>query len=249
MRRVQLDIDERPKPRPIVEVVESVNGPWVNNNQWGIALQDPWPNSEGQVKMVLDMPSLPGPPAVHTVILDRFASLRAANSDIRAVIEFGSGGNRNTFECDWANGVQVSMVANSVRVSYKTWKPNANIPYAVQSQNLGIAAMVGKGTRPNFGTPPSYTDVAQTLTGGATRTYTVPDYARNVTILNDKVTTPADIQIAVRSSGDAGAPWLVDAAYFITNPTVPLPSGAYELVITVNGATVSQPRVIWGLAL
>jgi hypothetical protein len=249
---VMLDLDERPR-LPLIETIEPLNGSWANNNQWGASRSDPYPASPGQRVLVLDMPALPGPPAMHTITLDRFGIDRLLNSDIRAEIEYGSGGVRNTIRCDWCNGTQLSLVANAFRVSYVSYRPTLFLPYQTQAENLNVSATVGKGARPSNSFAPTYTDRIEQIPDTVLQVYPVPDFARTLTLYFRGVIDPAalaNILVTLTCSGDNAASALqFDASYFVRNPTIVIPGTLAELGITNNSGADIYPKIVWGLGL
>lgn len=238
-----------------LNVVQPDKGPWENDNQWGTSRSDVWPASPGQTVIIVDKPRLPGPPAVHTILFDRSNQEgQILNSDIRAVIEYGAGGTRNTFLCDWQNGGQISLVCNSLRIGYQTFAPH-DAPYVPQTSNLNVGVAIGRGNRGN-GMPATYTAQAVTIHDGSNHIFPAPDFAKRVTILQGGIvgapfldpSIPSGVTVLI--SGSHGAE-IFDYARFIRNPTVTLPGGCKSVTIINNtggGASIS-PFVIWELSL
>lgn len=127
-------------------VIEPTGGPWKNNNRWGdqrVAFVMP---AEGVPTQIVDGNVIVGPPRVQSVQLHRGTQQSGSNADFRARIEYGVGGMSGSFDCDWADGVQFSIVANWVRIIAVTYRPNPINPYDPATGVLNIGASLAEGT-------------------------------------------------------------------------------------------------------
>lgn len=162
-------------------VIEPARGPWKNNNRWGdqrVAFRMPAVDTPTQI---VDGTEIVGPPRVQSVQLHRGTQQSGTNADFRARIEYGVGGMSGTFDLDWGDGVQFSLVANWVRVIALTYRPNPINPYDPATGIINIGASIAEGTvTPNR--QATYTE-SQLITGaGSPGIFESPKFARAVIV-------------------------------------------------------------------
>ena len=165
----------------IIPVLEPTTGPWQNNPNWGAKFQGALPAVEAAVLPIASLDNMPGPPRVQTIQLFRSDPIVSSqNADVHARITYGLGAVNNTFDVDWLQGVQLSLLCNTIRVDAITYAPNSQVAYASNGDNVVLAAGFGEGspsrTRVTFGTP------SQALVSTDSALFPVPDFAKEVIV-------------------------------------------------------------------
>lgn len=183
--------------------VEPVEGYWTGNAKFGQRFQGRMPATPGVLIPCLENAKLPGPPQPWTIHL--FRSDRNAinegdpinNSELRARITYGAGGASSQFECDVISGAQFSLVCNSVRVDFVSYRPNTRpaVPY-LGGQALIVGAMLGKGA---CATKQPVTLTTE-FTEDSSWTVPIPDFARSVAVVTpeDDPATLAGIRLLLQ---------------------------------------------------
>lgn len=235
------------RPGLAVPVLEPTTGDWVNDNTWGDQHTGPMPQTEGQEVQVIKNTNFYGPPAVHSVSLFRSDAVQAGNADLYAHITYGVGGVQNEFYCDWAQGAQFSITANSITVAAKTYRPDADNAYFANAASIFFGAMVAKGDA-SSPRPLTLTEGAITLIPGSPTTdnvqYNVPDFAvgfRLFTLPPDPTATDLDVDFVTGNPGNILAK--VNGTELTGAREYPLP-GATALVIVQNRHLTDARTVI-----
>lgn len=236
-------------------VIEPTAGPWFNQNTYGDKYDGPFPLSEGIVVGVMPKNDrLYGPPAVHSVQLARGDNAPAQNADVRALVQYGTGGLRNSFLCDWLHGAQFALVCNQLSVSAVTYAPIATVDYDPESASLFLGASVAKGDV-SKGDPLSFTEARETLTPtgvpGAILDYPLRDFVRRVSVLlihNDDPAVPTGVTVEfIVESGAVLAAF--DAQVCAGGESISVPGGAVAVKV-VNTTASDVPHALqWTLGL
>jgi hypothetical protein len=166
---------------PLVQVVEPIDGPWVNDPAFGNQIKKGPMNllfpTAGTAQSVVKTDDTPGPPRVHTVQLFRGDDRTANNADFYAKVSYGVGGVNNSFLVDWAMGAQFSLVASSLSVEAVSYRPDETIAYTTNTAEIVLAATIGQGTIAR-GPVLTMTEPLRTLVAADEIQLTVPDFAR-----------------------------------------------------------------------
>lgn len=177
--------------------VEPSYGWWTDNNSFGNRFTGALP-TEGQVIPIANCDALPGPPRV--IGLSFFRSPQAiaigptVNSEVRAEVVYGAGGVSNTLLLDGTNGCNFTVVANTVRVQYRTYRPNPFAAYVPQT-DLILAATLGLGPCAP-GIPPTFTTPLAVAAAGLPAVFPVPEFARRVSFLGGEGPGPSVLTLA-----------------------------------------------------
>jgi hypothetical protein len=180
-------------------VLEPTTGAWVNDNTWGDQFAGVMPQSEGKEVQILKNSRFYGPPKVHSVNLFRSDARLPENADVHAHITYGAGGVQNEFFCDWNQGGQFALVANTITIAARTYAPNSNANYDANTGQIFLGAMVAEGSAGVRGQTLTFTEPVTTIPGGgASQTFDVPDFAVAIRVRlfqSDDPTTPTGIDI------------------------------------------------------
>lgn len=171
-----------PYPLPEVLAFFARKSWWTNNSALGQRWTGPLPPTDNFVQQIVGIDNF-GAPQMMTVQLDRL-QLEVAplgNADVRAEITWGNGGVSNTIYCDWQQGTQVSLVATSLRVSVRSFRPDPANTYIVGTSRVALMAAIGAYPRPGAHSP-VYTERVQ-VPDGSSADSVVPPFAKRVTIL------------------------------------------------------------------
>lgn len=176
-----------PGAPPPTAIVEPTGGDWTSAGSMGRSYVGPFPAEAGGVITIFNRDRLYGPPRQRLLHLFREnlgATGTGQNSEIYAHVTYGVGGAQNEFFCDWRG--HVPLICDSVRVdavSYQPFTGNPAFPY-VASQNLNhtIGCLLGNIGASPAEAPTLTTDFAALNNGGATRSFSVPDFARKVVL-------------------------------------------------------------------
>lgn len=168
------------KPRPNVVAIEPTKGPWKNNPQWGNSFDGPFPAEAGAELPIFEAGEIVGPPRVQSLILYRNEAARGANSDVFARVFYGIGAKQDSFDLDYLNGVQFSLVCNWVRVVAVSFTPEPLNPYSPTGGALQLGAGVAEGTVTK-GLPASFTEI-QRFTAPGVATFEMPPFAKSVIV-------------------------------------------------------------------
>ena len=117
-----------------------------------------------------------------TVMLSRFGPVAAGSpntSDVRARIQFGAGGASQIVECDWANGLQLSVGATAIQVEAVGVPIIGDEPYDPLPTRVGVTLT----QYPRGGTlPPKHTTPALLAPAGLVD-IVAPAFASQVRVL------------------------------------------------------------------
>jgi hypothetical protein len=225
-------------------IIEPQSGPWKNNNAWGDKRDIAMP-AEGVRTQVFDGRKIVGPPRVQSVQLARGRPQSGSNSDFRAFIEYGVGALNGDFVCDWADGVQFTIVANWVRVTAITYRPNPINPYDPATGLINIGAGVAEGTVTK-GREATFTESQLILGAGAAGVFESPKLARAVLLWGGNPTQVVDF-IGAGSLN----PFTGTIASFVTYRDFGMifPGGAERVVVAADPASDQTVTVQWFLGL
>lgn len=179
------------KPKPNAIVIEPTAGPWKNNISWGDKFEGPMPATAGTEQELVDGKEIVGPPRVQSIALIRRVQQTGSNSDFRARIFYTIGAAKAQFECDFADGVQFSLVANWVRVTLVSFTPNPINPYDASGGRVAVQAGIAEGTVVQ-GAPLYFTEAKLVEGGGAAGVFESPPFAKRVCVWGGKSTQTVD---------------------------------------------------------
>lgn len=189
-------------PMAPVQIIEPVTGWWNQAGAFGYRYQGLIPPLAGEIIPLTEQIRLPGPPRLWWIHWFRYsrslvneASANYGTWDLRGRVTYGVGGAQNIVEVDVAAGIQMAVVANSLKVDLVTYAPEVDISAGnVQSPiydpgDTGViaGAMFGDGAAggalpPSFSTPAFNADGA----GVIGLDIPVPDFARSVVLHTDQ---------------------------------------------------------------
>jgi hypothetical protein len=241
----------------LVRVLEPQKGSWVNNNLWGEQRFEPLPSTPGSVVSVLPKNTkLFGPPAVHSIQLGRSDAVDAENADVYARITLGCGGIENQFDVDWLHGVQFAAVCNSLSVQAVTYAPDGTGAYHATGAAVALKVMVAKGSTAQGRCPATYTQALVNLlevTNAPANavTFTVPDFARELTVHvlgNNNPATPTAITFSFLNEGGSVIAQY-NAQVCAGGRSVPIPGGANTVFIENASSDQHTVSAQWFLGL
>lgn len=182
------ELDRLPQGLPLVESLETFNGPWQQAGRYGRSITAPFPRNVTDTPLaIFTIDKQNGPPRARTIQLFRSDALiipsAFINADTYASITYGVGGIQNNFLMDWCRGGQLSLVCDTLRIEAVPYAPLGNTPYAAppidQVQTLG--AMLGhQGVSQARG--PTLTSPRMIIPPTFNATFAVPDFAREVAV-------------------------------------------------------------------
>jgi hypothetical protein len=180
---------------PLIETigVEPVNGWWTGNTAWGKRFSGDMPDSLIPTVNPIDLvslPAAPGPPRAIGIQLYRSDKQIqvAGNCDVQALVTYGAGGTSNTFALDWSAGAGFTLLANTVRVAIRPYRPSQNSIYS-PLRGMVLGATIGLGATSN--NHPVFTPIGQTagaaaqrmLNPGFSQQYAIPDFATGLHVM------------------------------------------------------------------
>lgn len=225
-------------------------GPWTQNPAYGQRFQGRLP-VEGDEIYLTSNDAVPGPPqpvAVNLFRSDRNAGLGVLdNADVRAVVTYGAGGVNNTFLCDWVSGAQFALVANSVRVSARTYRPIPQEAYSVPAGSVVLGCTFGvSGSAPTL--PLTLTETVR-LVSDEPQTLRIPDFARGATFYYDDGSPTATWFARFQASSGLmtfpGTRW----AESWKSGGFPIPGGANQLILFQDSGATRNVTVVWSLGI
>lgn len=244
-----VDLEDRPKPK--VEVYASLppNGEWANSNNWGNSYRGVFPPNGSRIVLV-DVNSVPGPPRVYTFTLNRSNFAMPADGTfptaaVYADIEYGAGAVRDSFVADWGNGAQFSVIANSIRITARTYNPVVGTDYDTDDLQLALSACLGEGSQANHRA--TYTEPRRLVPDTTGFTYPVPDFAKRVLVQVDNLVDPitaADFTITQLPSG-----LVFNGSYCALGNWLDLRGDTQAVQVIKASAGAIQTSVIWELSL
>ena len=171
-----------------------------------------------------------------------------------ALLEIGVGGVPFLAEVDYVVGAQFSLVANTLRVSAvyrRNTLPGVAPGGTVPSYNAGASV---SSDAVAIGMPPQrtlgYHNFFAKLASGATATYTIPKFAKYLTVMAN----PANAQMDITFLNNQGVGMATFPAVGFPTNKVRIPNGAVQVLVTNSSAApfaVSIPSyyLIFDLAL
>jgi hypothetical protein len=186
------DFQPPPPPGSIQRVlIESpTDGWWRQAGAFGFRYQGEVPPNAGDVIPLTEQLNLPGHPRVWTMHWFRYsrdiateASPDYGNWDLRGRITYGVGGASNVIECDVMTGMQLSLVANSVKVDMVAYNPLLEGPYDAGDIGVVAGCMFGEGSA-GGALPATYS--TEIINGGVSGLveydFVIPDFARSLVL-------------------------------------------------------------------
>jgi hypothetical protein len=128
--------DYQPPPPPVepAQIIEPTHGWWRQQGAFGFRYQGAIPDLAGSIIPLTEQLHLPGPPRLWWVNWFRFsrnvsdeASPNYGTWDLRGRVTYGVGGAQNVIEVDVAAGIQMAVVASSIKVDLLTYSPQVQI--------------------------------------------------------------------------------------------------------------------------
>lgn len=225
----------------------------VQSPRWGARYTGPMPPAANQVLGLFDLPGDLTEAELLTVNVSSSRNIGATNGDFRLRIVYGTGAAANTLTCDLGEGVQFSIVAQTLRLELVSFAPSAGGSAGAQTYNPanGNAEIVAQVVRGGFGrgVPLTFTEPSFRLDPNATRNYSVPAFARRVFIASNIWTTVDSPIVVWALRSPANANMGGNMTLFETGQFFPIPAGFQTLQIGTTGAGSDYDYTpIWELA-
>lgn len=175
------------------------------------------------------------------------------NAQVRARIEYGIGGASDVFECDWADGGLVTVVAQRLTVVARGDLINPDNPYDMGAQVFEVVASVGEG-QPSV-IMPTFTEqkatIAPTTVAGA---FDPPPFAKAVSIYAQNETNTfadpyPDFQAVWFSQSGGTLMGRTEGAYIGGGSAIPIPNNATLFIRNTSATDDIRPTLIWHLGL
>lgn len=234
--------EEQNKEPMVFPTVEPEVGPWLNNPKWGQIFQNPLPAVEDAVIPVGNIDRTVGPPKVHTVQLFRsdVISTDTANSDVIAQVTYGIGAVRNSFEVDWKQGAQFSLLASTITVNAVTRRVSSPAAYAAGGNQVILGVGFGEG---NVGRESiTWTAVTPNLAAaGGSESVDVPDFAQAVRV-STNATNKALLSVQLIARAFPFDEYTVDI--FNSMAFLPIPRGIRQVKVINNDPGVAHPATV-----
>lgn len=180
------------------QIIEPTVGWWNQAGAFGYRYQGQIPALAGEIIPLTEQIRLPGPPRLWWIHWFRYSrsisdegSADYGTWDLRGRVTYGVGGSQNIVEVDVAAGIQMAVVANSLKVDLLTYAPEVQISsgnvetpfYAPGEVGVVAGAMFGDGAA-GGALPPSYSTPAYVadLAGVIALDIPVPDFARSLVL-------------------------------------------------------------------
>lgn len=256
-------MSENPDLLPRLAVVEPRWGWWSDAGEFGGRIQGPFPSVAGVVLDSFSQDHTPGPP--RPIAFNLFRSnlnlgggggRGGTNAELYAQITYGAGGASHRFRMDATLGTQISLVANSVRLAFVSYAPNADLVYSpptagelILGATLGIGS-VAPGGAPTFTT--QYTNVA----AGAEQSWPVAPFARTVMPFSPLESAAAvhgwnDVRLRFCREGGAtqSTVYLGMLGESLYTQGIPIPGGAFDVRLLNDSATAKRIGLIFQLGI
>ena len=185
-----------------IEVIEPSNGWWTQEGAFGFRYQGQIPPLAGTVIPLTEQLRLPGPPRewwIHWFRYSRGLETEASPSygqwDLRGRVTYGVGGVQNIVEVDVMSGIQLPIIANSIKVDLVTYAPqrlaDGTEPYDPGEIGVIAGAMFGDGAG-GGALPATWSSQIFTCDGAGVmaQDVVVPDFARSL-VLHTNISDPA----------------------------------------------------------
>lgn len=229
-----------------VEVIEPTDGWWNRDGAFGYRFTGD-PTLENEIVALTENLHMPGPPSPVWVQFFRFprdisaAGVTNTNFEFRGRVTYGVGGVQNIVEVDVIQGIQLPVVASSIKVDLLTYRPRIDDVYS--SQPVVAGAMFGKGAGsgalPPTWTSPFYTN--EPLPGpGLVQTFGLPAFARSVGLYTT-VTDPtllAGSFLGFNAGGVVSKSLDLEVAYELLQKEkgIPIPAGTNNVFLNISNA-------------
>lgn len=227
-----------------IEVIEPTDGWWNRDGAFGYRFTGD-PTLEDEIIALTENLHMPGPPAPVWIQFFRFprdisaAGVANTNFELRGRVTYGVGGVQNIVEVDVIQGVQLPVVASSIKVDLLTYRPRNNDVYS--SQPVVAGAMFGKGAAsgalPPTWTTPFYPN--DPFPGpGLVQTFAVPAFARSVGLYTT-VSDPTLLAGSFLNFNGGGVIYKtldLEVAYDLlqSEKGIPIPAGTNNLALLID---------------
>jgi hypothetical protein len=230
-----------------------VLSPAVSSPRWGASFRGVMPPTAGVRVPLLDLPGDLTAAELLTVNVSSSRNIGSLNGDFRLRIMAGIGATTNSFDADLGEGVQFSIVAQTLRLELVSFAPSlgGTSGAATYDPANGIAEVIAQVVRGGFGrgVPLTFTEPSFRLDPSASRTYQIPPFARRFFIASN--IDAADVGIAswaLRSPANANFGDFMSS--WSMQQFLPVPAGFNSLRIDHNlSAGSADYTPIWELAL
>lgn len=241
-----------PPTTQTAQVVEPVEGWWRQKGAFGFGFNGPVPG-EGEVISLTEQLHLPGPPREWWIHWFRYNRNVAGegnpfNYELRGRITYGVGGVQNIVECDVIQGVQLPVIANSLKIELVTYNPTPDVLYDTANGNVVVGGMFGDGA--GGGALPATWTTESFIVPGALLDLAVdvplPDFARSV-CLHTTEPNPAnlgDVQLFFNTGSVTIKSVIYGNLYdaLTREKGIAIPAGTNQIRLFAPGATQAGER-------
>lgn len=225
----------------------------VASPRWGGSFRGEMPPRAGDRVGLLDLPGDLTQAELLTVSVSSSRNIGATNGDFRLRVIAGVGGTSNVLTADLGEGVQFSIVAQTLRLELEAYAPSlgGSSGAATYDPANGDAQVIAQVVRGGFGrgVPLTFTEPSFRLNQNSSRNYSIPAYARRVFVAsNIDAADGAIVTWTLRSPANANFGEFMNA--FDGGAFFPIPAGFQTLLIDTTGAGSDYDYTpIWELAL
>lgn len=235
-------------------IVDPPPPPWKNSPCWGqnVVLQTVFTGGNPDLSVpreILKLPDSGRPPQQMTIDTALFNEIGATNEyNLVGILRYGAGGGIQEVEFDWLNGVQLSVVTNSIMVLLRIEGLHGGVPSV--PVDVSVSALVGFGTRGN-GTIPQRT-IYPTVVPTDLVSIPIPDRARRVIIYDAAHIYANTVSFAAQSGSGISLvtfDWSQLQAACAAGQGFVLPAGSQNLLLNNQSGLTITPAVIFQLDL
>jgi len=251
-----------PDGLPHVATVEPRWGWWSESGAFGGRIQRAFPGTAGEIIDAFSIDRTPGPPRPRAFNLFRSnlnlgggGGRGGTNAELYAQITYGAGGVTHSFKMDATLGTQISLVANTIRLSFVSYAPAAGSIYnpptegeLILGATLGLGA-VAPGDAATFTTP--YVSVDP----GAEQTFAIAPFARRLYPFQPLVNVASvhgwqDVRLRFcREGGATQSTLYLGEIPELLSTGVPIPGGAFDVRLTNGGPNARFLGIIYQLGI
>lgn len=229
--------------------------PNVASPRWGSSYRGAMPPTANKVVALFDLPGTLTEAELLTVNVLSSRNIGATNGDFRLQVIAGAGGVSNVFQCDLGEGLQFSIVAQTLRLELVSFAPSwgtfPTTPIAYDPAN-GDVQVTAEVVRGGFGRGPSltFTEQSRRMNPGSGVNITIPPYARQLYIASQAMGQADGLLIgwALRTPANSNVAGNMNIP-FQYGGWVPVPAGSNVLRIDNTSAVDYDVTPIWELAL
>lgn len=249
------DYQGPPRGLSKVQVVEPTEGYWNQDGVFGFRYQGQVPPLAGSVIPLTENLRLPGPPRLWWINWFRYSrnisdegSLPYGTWDLRGRVTYGVGGATNVVECDVAAGIQMAMVASTIRVDLIAYAPELDgldeLVYDPGQVGVVAGAMFGDGAA-GGSLPVTWSSLLYTVpAAGLVAVVPVPNFARSV-CLHTTETDPTNLAGVLISFTSPGSPIkVIDAGELYRELSlekgIAVPAGTNQVTLTAPAGTAGE---------